>query len=46
MEVIISWDYRVGLAALGIAVIMGLTASWLPALKASRQDPVEALRYM
>lgn len=46
MEVIISWDYRIGAAALMIAIIIGLTASFLPALKASRQDPVEALRYM
>ncbi|PKM80607.1 MAG: ABC transporter permease [Firmicutes bacterium HGW-Firmicutes-14] len=46
MEVVIPWDYRIGGAALAIAVLIGLMASILPALKASSQDPVEALRYM
>lgn len=46
MEVVISWDYRIGATALMIAILIGLAASFLPALKAARQDPVEALRYM
>lgn len=46
MEVSIAWDYKIGAAALGIAVVIGLVASLFPALKASRQDPVEALRFI
>ncbi len=46
MDVSIPWDAKIGLAAMLIAVAMGLAASALPAWKASRQDPVEALRYL
>lgn len=46
MEVGISWDYRIGVLALVISVIIGLTASFLPAYRASQQDPVEALRFI
>ncbi|HWI55257.1 MAG TPA: FtsX-like permease family protein, partial [Desulfobacteria bacterium] len=46
MEVKIPWDFKIALAAMVIAVGMGLAASVFPALKASRQDPVEALRFI
>ena len=46
MEVSIAWDYRIGAAALVIALAMGLAASFLPAFKAAKQDPVEALRFI
>jgi putative ABC transport system permease protein len=46
MDVAISWDPYIGLAALGLAVVIGLAASIFPAVRASRQDPVEALRFI
>ncbi len=46
MEVSIAWDYRVGIAALIIALVIGLAASSWPAFRASKQDPVEALRFI
>ncbi len=46
MDVNIAWDYRIGAAALLLAVVMGLLAGFMPAVKASRQDPVEALRFI
>lgn len=46
MEVSIPWDYTIGAAALLISVIIGLAASFWPAMKASRQDPVDALRFI
>lgn len=46
MEVTIPWDYMIGILSLLIAVVIGLASSFLPALKASGQDPVEALRYI
>lgn len=46
MEVSIPWDFTIGLASIVIALVMGLAASSLPAFKASKQDPVEALRFI
>lgn len=46
MDVAINWDPTIGLAALGLAVAIGLAASLFPAVQASRQDPVEALRFI
>ncbi|MDT3699835.1 MAG: FtsX-like permease family protein [Thermincola sp.] len=46
MEVSIPWDYNLGLYSLLAAVGIGMAASFLPAYKASRQDPVEALRFI
>ena len=39
----VSWWLVAG--ALGFAVVVSLLAGWYPASKASRLDPVEALRY-
>jgi len=46
MEVTVPWDLQIGLMAMGVAVIMGLAAGLLPAFRAARQDPVEALRFI
>lgn len=46
MDVKILWDYRVGIVSIGIALVMGLLASAFPAIKASRLDPTEALRFI
>nr|WP_269438090.1 ABC transporter permease [Phosphitispora fastidiosa] len=46
MEVAVPWDLQIGLMAMGVAVIMGLAAGLLPAFRAARQDPVEALRFI
>lgn len=46
MDVVIKWEPVIGLAAMGLAVVIGLAASLFPAYQASRQDPVEALRFI
>ena len=46
MDVSIPWDYMIGIFSLLIAVVIGLASSFLPAYKASKQDPVEALRFI
>lgn len=46
MDVAIKWDLFIGLAAIGLALVIGLLASLFPAVQASRQDPVEALRFI
>ncbi len=46
MDVVIKWQPEMGLVAVGTAVVIGLLASLLPAVKASGMDPVEALRFM
>ena len=35
---------RVGYAALGVSVVTGLAAGFLPAWRAARMNPVDALR--
>ena len=46
MEVSIPWNYTIGIFSLLIAVVIGMVSSFLPAYKASKQDPVEALRFI
>jgi len=46
MDVLITWHPEVALAAVGIAVVIGLMASSIPAIKAAAKDPVEALRFI
>lgn len=46
MDVSIPWDYMIGIFSLLVAVVIGLASSFLPAYKASKQDPVEALRFI
>ncbi len=40
-----SWDARTFVNAIGIALVVGLIASFYPAWRATRLQPVEALRY-
>lgn len=46
MEVKIAWDWFFGIQAIAIAVLVGLTASIIPAFRASKLDPAEALRHI
>lgn len=46
MEVQIPWNWPLAGIAVLIALIIGLAASFLPAIKAAKQDPVEALRFI
>lgn len=43
-EVSLHWDPLLGGSAILLALVVGLSASFYPALKASRLDPTEALR--
>jgi putative ABC transport system permease protein len=43
-EVTLRWDPVLGAAAIFLALLVGASASFYPALKASRLDPTEALR--
>jgi putative ABC transport system permease protein len=38
------WDPLVGLAGIGLALVVGMGASFYPALAAARMDPHDALR--
>ncbi|RJQ54965.1 MAG: FtsX-like permease family protein [Actinobacteria bacterium] len=42
--VAVPWDPLVAVAAVLVSYVLGVTASWYPARRASRLDPVEALR--
>lgn len=46
MDVSISWNLVYSVQAIGLALIVGLLASIIPAWKASTLDPVEALRFI
>lgn len=43
-SLMIPWDARIAGGAVLLALIIGLTASWYPARRASRLDPVDSLR--
>lgn len=40
-----AFDYKVLLVAVGVALFVGLLFGVAPAFRASRKDPIEALRY-
>lgn len=46
MEVQIPWNLSLALYAVLISLVIGLAASFVPAVKAAGQDPVEALRFI
>lgn len=46
IQVHISWQPQIMLAATGAAVIVGLLASFYPSWKATRLDPVDTLKYI
>ncbi len=46
LDISITWELDLALTALGLAVLVGITAGLYPAWKASKLEPVEALRYL
>lgn len=46
MEVPVLWDWQMGAAALGLAILTGIVASIIPAWKAGNKNPADALRYI
>jgi putative ABC transport system permease protein len=38
------WDTTVAVGSVGLSLLVGMLASFYPALQASRMDPTEALR--
>lgn len=46
MDVTIAWNLSYSIVAVGLAVLVGLLASIIPAWKATTLDPVEALRFI
>ena len=46
IDVQIPWQPQAMLTALGVAILIGFLASLYPAWKATRMDPIEALRYL
>lgn len=46
MEINITWNWLLGFEAIGIALLVGISASILPARQAAKLDPAEALRFI
>lgn len=46
LSVAVSWDLGLGAAAVALAILVGITSSIYPAIRASNLDPAEALRFI
>lgn len=46
MEINITWNWVLGFEAIAIAMLVGISASILPARQAAKLDPAEALRFI
>jgi putative ABC transport system permease protein len=46
MDINIKWDWKLGLLAINVSLLIGFLASIIPARQAAKLDPAEALRFI